>query len=507
MIHFIIFFLFTLPIWGNELDLELVIDIDSKPEETKQLLPKDNSLEASPHTAIKSISVLEKDCLTPYLAHLPQELFWSVLFLGKKNDDNKDNNNGDKSNPETVWESVISFSLVSHYLKDRIRDLFPALYNLHKYSLSITVTNLLNNVDHCENTYNGQLQHIDVKIPRLWDVYPGYRRLVQELCDAQPRVRFSPHFFFHNGSSRIQKIREKYALGCPELSLWERFSQPASGIIRDPYALVALGTFCAYSTAICGWYIYHNHLHHNIELQRATDEHQRLVDEANANYTANFQKNLLYAQSDAYLRSFGSSIITRTISSPKSCFSLASEDIMCHAVENYGWCIENLSDDSFKVLDHQKCLSQLGGGDFFNCLKNYLNKIQASLNVTDFFEKSFWQDYDHFDFIIKDEIWKTDYNYFRVVDINNHPYLFSLNVNGEFYNRYRKIWWEDLLEMLMDLNVGHGKYDPTCVAKQMTPRIQVPEIPYIPENILGWSLGLSGAYGVVILILFLGFYF
>lgn len=497
MIYFIIFFLFSMPICGNDLDLEVIIDIDSKWEEIKQLLPKDTSF-----ATIEAIPILQTDSLTPYLTLLPQELFWAVLFSGKKNDEDNDNNNS----PENGWETVISFSHVSHYLKDRVRDIFPALYSLDKNSSSVYVTTLLNNVDLCENTYN-KIQHIDVKIPPLWDTYPGYSRIVKELCDAQTRVRFSPHFFFHRGSSRIQKIREKYALKCPDLSLWEKFLQPAAGIVRDPYAWVALGTFCAYSTAICGWYIYHNLLYHDIELQRATDEHQRLVEEANANYTATFQKNLLYAQSDAYLRRFGSSIITRTISSPKSCFSLASEDIMCHVVENYGWCMEKIGEDGFKVLDHQKCLAQLSGGNFLSCLENYINKFQIPLNVKEFFEKSFWQDYDHLDFTIKNYIWKTDYNYFRVVDVDNHPYLFSLNVHGEFYNRYQKNWFDDFLEMLMGLKVGHGKYDPTCVAEQMTPRIQVPDIPYIPQNILGWSLGLGGTYAVVIFILILGFYF
>lgn len=486
MLPLFLFILFTLPSWTMD-DInssDCVIPISQlEPGSEKTALLRKNNLINEENIPLPP----QEDRLTPHLKTLPRELFWSIIafceYHEEKDEDVK---------IITLCKAAVSFSYISKYFKGRVREMIPALTPLKSSSSAISVINFLNQIESCESNHSILATSI-LCIPNLYTIFPKYYQELNRLYEIEPSVRFSPYFRLYKGASRVKTLCEQHHIQYPKISHWTLPQRLCSSLTKDPYVLIATSLGLTTLT-----FIGSNSIHTNVL------SHKDVVHQANENCTADYaqvlHKNFLYAQSDAYpiqnkVQSCCMDDIYDLIFEPEPCFkkyfsakACFNSKTVCEpgkmdsyldqlfTMDNYGRKGPNLTQYLFQQFNGsfspQSVKNLLAGSLDAMCKNGELSNIYA-------------------------------FHDFREHHINLSTQFMHLNVksfDGECTDRNMGRT-QDYAKLLM----GKFDYDPLCIAQHITPPLQMPHIP-IPIAIWAWVGTVTGTYGLVTLLLILGWY-
>lgn len=189
---------------------------------------------------------------------LPDDLFWPVVFDCK--------------------DSIVSLSAVSKALYKRIGELIPTIA-LPRFPSSRNILDVLSIIEKCE------LKYISLRKLTIGMTYfPKYQKEIERLCACEPYVRYSPLFWWYNGSDRTKKIHSIHNLEPAETSeeSIDKLRRYCSSIMRDPIILGIASAMTLTLTGIISW-------HMNI---------------MNNQYELAFQKNLNYTYSPEFLQEY-----------------------------------------------------------------------------------------------------------------------------------------------------------------------------------------------------------
>lgn len=211
------------------------------------------------------------DSLENLWKKLPEEMFFQIFLFCEKSE-------------------LINCALVSQQFKSLVRRIIPGFIKLPVNPSWRQIITMLRSVEKFEEN------HIPLST-EYGNLYSIYFNELQRLAGFEEAVRYSPCFWICQGGNRINKILDKHQISKPQ-DLWDFPCRFYASMRRDPCVIPM-----AISMMVSGTYILGGIISNKLEVYRASvDLHDNFFTKPE--YKEAYAKNLLYAQSDAFINKY-----------------------------------------------------------------------------------------------------------------------------------------------------------------------------------------------------------
>lgn len=392
--------------------------------------------------------------------------------------------------PRNKWHDVVQYSLINKDYRDKIRKLIPPLIPPRKFYFTTTIIHYLEDLCQHNITYkkaHNKFNHMGINLPFFLDDFPNYRKELSRISELEPWIRYSFYFWCHDGSKKIQFLRNVYDLPQPSPSWWTLPLRPLYSSTRDPYHI----TFCFSALSVLS-------LIATNSMMTSMQTYHENQQQAKATYWGKYQENLEYAESSSYPLPNALADYYNPSFIPQNCFT---------GIQSINACLSwnNLCSARNK-LDYLNNLTVSPG---FQENENFMKSLYREFNGT--FSLPKLQD-----FILNSlEQLCASNNFIRCYipcDNCEIPCYFSKrhSANNILFKHlsYQAYFGSHCLNNNQfghdELYLGYHSYDPQCVATYLTPPIQMPEF---PSSYNQWIYVMGSSWSIFLVTLLMGWVF